>query len=80
VSVEKHQNGNYILSVHIADVAHFVRENHAIDKEARRRGTSIYLVDQVIPMLPTELSNGLCSLNPNEEKLTLTCEMEVNSK
>ncbi len=79
VSVEKTSKGNYVLSVHIADVAHYVKEGHAIDKEALRRWTSIYLVDQVIPMLPKELSNGLCSLNPNEDKLTLTCEIEINS-
>jgi ribonuclease R len=67
------------LYVHIADVAHYVREDHAIDKEARRRATSIYLVNKVIPMLPEELSNGLCSLNPNEEKLTLTAEIQINA-
>lgn len=79
ISIEKGAKNNYILYVHIADVGHYVPEDHAIDKEARRRGTSIYLVNQVIPMLPKELSNGLCSLNPNEEKLTLTCQVEVNS-
>ena len=70
---------NYKLYVHIADVAHYVVENKAIDKEARARGTSIYLVDKVIPMLPEELSNGLCSLNPHEPKLSMTCEITLNS-
>jgi ribonuclease R len=67
------------LYVHIADVTHYVKEGHAIDKEALRRATSIYLVNQVIPMLPEALSNGLCSLNPHEEKLTMTAEIVVNS-
>ena len=66
------------LFVHIADVAHFVREDTDLDREARKRATSIYLVDQVIPMLPAELSNGLCSLHPGEDKLTLTCVMDIN--
>lgn len=78
ISVEQGKNGNMILSVHIADVAHYVKEDHAIDKEARRRGTSIYMVNKVIPMLPEELSNGLCSLNPDEKKLTLTAQIEIN--
>ena len=79
ISVEKMEKWDYKLYVHIADVAHYVKEDHAIDKEARRRATSIYLVNKVIPMLPEELSNGLCSLNPNEEKLTLTAEIQINA-
>lgn len=78
ISLEQ-KGDDFILSVHIADVAHYVKHGHAIDKEALRRATSIYLVDRVIPMLPEQLSNGLCSLNPHEEKLTLTCEMLVNA-
>ena len=79
ISVEKMDKWGYKLYVHIADVAHYVKEDHAIDKEARRRWTSTYLVNKVIPMLPEALSNGLCSLNPNEDKLTLSAEIEINT-
>ena len=79
ISLEKMDKWGYKLYVHIADVAHYVKEDHAIDKEARRRGTSTYLVNKVIPMLPETLSNGLCSLNPNEDKLTLSAEIEINT-
>jgi ribonuclease R len=79
VYVERRSDGGWHLEVHIADVAHYVRSATAVDSEARLRGTSVYFIDRAVPMLPESLSNGICSLNPHEDRLVMSCLMEFDA-
>ncbi len=80
VNVKKNEDGTYTLGVHIADVSYYVKSGSKLDKEAIKRGTSIYMMDRVIPMLPKELSNGICSLNENQDRFTISVIMKINEK
>ena len=80
VGVKKLENGNFELSISIADVTHYIKETTALDNDAYARGTSVYLTDRVVPMIPKKLSNGICSLNPQVDRLTITCVMEFNQQ
>ena len=80
LSIRRLENGNYEIGVHIADVTHYVTPDSIIDREAQKRATSVYLVDRVVPMLPEHLCNGICSLRPNEDKLSFSCIFEMDEK